>query len=99
LINIGSRQIGRRRFLKGSGKLAAGMTFSGAAGHLLMPGPTADPQANSLKVWSDQPAFTRVFENQKDRQSFPRGCRDEARTKGESGLVSIASGRPEVWFP
>jgi alpha-L-fucosidase 2 len=43
------------------------MTFAGAAGDILMPGPTADPQADSLKVWSDQPAFTRVFENQKEQ--------------------------------
>jgi len=55
---------------------AAGMALAGGSGvgrafaqpaFLSMFSPTTDAEPGTMRVWSDQPAFTRVFENQKEQ--------------------------------
>ena len=71
-------QTGRRAFLKASGMAAAGMALVGRSdvgrsfaqpAFLSMFSPTADTQLDTMSVWSDQPAFTRLFENQREQTS------------------------------
>ena len=71
-------QTGRRAFLKASGMAAAGMALVGGSdvgrsfaqpAFLSMFSPTADTQLDTMSVWSDQPAFTRLFENQREQTS------------------------------
>src|SRR5580704_8385046 len=71
-------QTGRRAFLKASGMAAAGMALVGGSdvgrsfaqpAFLSMFSPAADTQLDTMSVWSDQPAFTRLFENQREQTS------------------------------
>ena len=71
-------QTGRRAFLKASGMAAAGMALVGRSdvgrsfaqpAFLSMFSPAADTQLDTMSVWSDQPAFTRLFENQREQTS------------------------------
>jgi alpha-L-fucosidase 2 len=63
------KQLGRRTFLKASGMAAAGAALSGRADIRRSLAPTTSPELQAsppdMRVWSDQPAFTRLFENQK----------------------------------
>ena len=65
------KRLGRRSFLKASGMAAAGAIFAGRAGtrRSLASNPSSDLKAGAanMRVWSDQPAFTRLFAN--ERQS------------------------------
>jgi alpha-L-fucosidase 2 len=66
---LGWKQLGRRTFLKASGMAAAGVALAGRAGIGRSPAQTTSPNSKpkppGMRVWSDQPAFTRLFENQK----------------------------------
>jgi len=73
---FGWKRTGRRGFLKASGMAAAGVALasgSGAGRSFAQPAflsifsPTADDELTAMRVWSDQPAFTRVFKNQREQ--------------------------------
>jgi alpha-L-fucosidase 2 len=78
-------QTGRRAFLKASGMAAAGMALVGGSdvgrsfaqpAFLSMFSPTTDTQPDTMRVWSDQPAFTRLFENQREQTSVTSDLHD-----------------------
>jgi alpha-L-fucosidase 2 len=50
------------------GRSDVGRSFAQPA-FLSMFSPTADTQLDTMSVWSDQPAFTRLFENQREQTS------------------------------
>jgi alpha-L-fucosidase 2 len=72
---IASEQIGRRGFLQRSGKLAAGISLAGSVAvsqtsKPLSSAAKADTQDNCMRVWSDQPAFTRLLENEREQSAI-----------------------------
>ncbi len=69
-------ETGRRGFLKASGMAAAGLVLTGAScaeptfaqpGILSMFSPMMETELVTMRVWSDQPAFTRLFANQREQ--------------------------------
>jgi alpha-L-fucosidase 2 len=64
LKKLGPNQRGRRSFLKASAMAAAGVTLTGR--NLAQSfSPDAKARLADMRVWSDRPAFTRLFANQK----------------------------------
>src|ERR1700758_5035788 len=69
-------ETGRRGFLKASGMAAAGFVLTRAShperafaqpAVLSTFSPTAEAERGTMRVWSDLPAFTRLFANQKEQ--------------------------------